>query len=267
MTSKCIAIRIAAATDYGVSDWETGTVAYQCEKNATQGKFCGICAKHKGAFGKIGCSYSWEDGTESTVPEYALKDGTMEDGTKVDKGDAMCCVFANPLMDTDANCEMMEEKQELLGDEYWQCDKEEDEYDYEDDEGDWTDDEEEEEDKDQDENGDSSPADYKGIKVPELRTDLEERDLSTKGKKADLVARLVNNDNGSDEDDAPKKSKDKDNAKKPRKPTAYNLYMKSAIKKYKSKNPDTEHQTAFKACAAQWTKSKDKKSKSKTAKA
>ena len=235
MTSKCIAIRIAAATEYGHSDWETGTVAYQCEKNATQGKFCGICAKHKGAFGKIGCSYSWEDGTESTVPEYAIKDGTMEDGTKVGKGDAMCSIFANPLMDEDGN--MLVDDQQILDDEYWQCDgDDEDEDDFDEDEGCWTDDEVE------DENDDSaSPADYKGIKVPELRTDLEERDLSTKGKKADLVARLVNNDNGSDEDedDAPKKSKDKSKPKKPRKPSAYNLYMKSAIKKYKAQHPNT----------------------------
>jgi len=261
MTSLCTAIRIASATDYGHSDWDTGTVAYQCEKNATQGKFCGVCSKHKGAFGKIGCSYTWEDGTESTVPEYALKDGAMEDGTKVDKGDAMCWVFANPLMDEDGN--LLAKDGESLDDEYWQCDDEDDQYD---DEGDWTDDdaddEADDEDDEDDDDDDSTSDDYKGIKVPELRTDLEERNLSTKGKKADLVSRLVNNDNGSDEEDAPKKSKAD---KKPRKPSAYNLYMKSAIKKYKSKNPDTEHQTAFKACAAQWTKSKDKKGK--TAKA
>jgi len=259
MTSKCIAIRIAAATDYGHSDWETGTVAYQCEKNATQGKFCGICARHKGAFGKIGFPYTWDDGTESTVPEYALKDGAMQDGTKVDKGDAMCSIFANPLMDEDGN--MLVDDQQLLDDDYWQCDgDDEDEDDEDEDEGCWTDDEED------DGDADASTADYKGIKVPELRTDLEERDLSTKGKKAELVARLVNNDNGSDEDedDAPKMSKAK--PKKPRKPSAYNLYMKSAIKKYKAQHPNTEHQTAFKACAALWTKNKTKtKSKSKTA--
>ena len=265
MTSKCIAIRIAAATDYGHSDWETGTVAYQCEKNATQGKFCGICAKHKGAFGKIGCSYSWEDGTESTVPEYALKDGTMEDGTKVDKGDAMCCVFANPLMDTDANCEMMEKKQELLGDEYWQCDKEEDEYDYEDDEGDWTDDEECDDEQDcDDEEQDSSPR-KKALTIAELREMCDENDIDHDGlSKPDMRQAL-------DDTDAPAPKKAKGKAKKPspkdkvkRKPSAYNLYMKSALKKYKSKNPNTEHQVAFKACAAQWTKGKDKKSKSKS---
>ena len=260
MTSKCIAIRIAAATDYGHSDWETGTVAYQCEKNATQGKFCGICARHKGAFGKIGFPYTWDDGTESTVPEYALKDGAMQDGTKVDKGDAMCSIFANPLMDEDGN--MLVDDQQILDDEYWQCDgDDEDEDDFDEDEGCWTDDEED------DGDADASTADYKGIKVPELRTDLEERDLSTKGKKAELVARLVNNDNGSDEDedDAPKKSKDKSTPKKTRAPSKYNLYMKHALVKYKKQHPKAEHQTAFKACAAQWTKSKNKKSKSKTA--
>ena len=268
MTSKCIAIRIAAATDYGVSDWETGTVAYQCEKNATQGKFCGICAKHKGAFGKIGCSYSWEDGTESTVPEYALKDGTMEDGTKVDKGDAMCCVFANPLMDTDANCEMMEEKQELLGDEYWQCDKEEDEYDYEDDEGDWTDDEECD-DEDCDDEQDVSPR-KKALNIAELREMCDENDINHDGlSKADMREALELSDSDSPKAKT-KKPSPKDKVK--RKPTAYNLYMKSALKKYKTKHPDVAHKVAFCNVAAQWSEAKDvnedkKKSKSKSKKA
>ena len=244
MTSQktCIAIRLAAATDYGHSDWETGTVAYQCEKNATKGKFCGVCTKHKGSFGKIGCSYTWDDGTESTVPEYALKDGTMEDGTKVGKGDALCCIFANPLMDEEGN--MPVEKQDLLDDDYWQCDE-----DYE-----GEDEEDDEEDEEDDDGDDSSSDDYKGIKVAALRKDLDARDLSTKGKKAALVARLVNNDNGTDDDE------DKVMVKKPkktRKPSAYNLFMKKELPTYKKKHNDISHKDAFIACAAMWTEQKD----------
>ena len=256
MTTTCLAIRIASATDYGHSDWATGTVAYQCEKNATQGKFCGVCAKHKGAFGKIGCSYTWDDGTEATVPEYAIKDGIMEDGTKVGKGDAMCCVFPDPLMDTDGN--MLTDDQELLDDEYWQCDGDDyDGDDYDEDEGCWTDDEE-----------DSAPR-KKALTIAELRAMCEENDIDHDGlSKADMREALDDTSDSDTDAPAPKQAKGKaakPSPKKPRKPTAYNLYMKSAIKKYKSKNPDASHQDAFKTCAAQWTKSKDKKSKSKTA--
>ena len=267
MTTTCTAIRIASATEYEHSDWDTGTVAYQCEKNATKGKkFCGVCAKHKGAFGKIGCSYTWDDGTESTVPEYALKDGSMEDGTKVSKGDAMCYVFANPLMDEEGN--MLEKKQELLDDEYWQCDKEEDEYDCDDedeDEGCWTDDE------DCDDEQDVSPR-KKALNIAELREMCDENDIDHDGlSKADMREALGLSDSPSPKTKAKGKAKGK--AKKPsptdkakRKPTMYNLFMKSAIKKYKNKNPDETHQEAFKACAAQWSKDKSKsKSKSKKA--
>jgi len=45
-------------------------------------------------------------------------------------------------------------------------------------------------------------------------------------------------------------------SKQPRALTEYNRYMKSAIKKYKKQNPNAEHQTAFTACAANWTKAK-----------
>ena len=246
----CIAIRLAAAIDYGHSDWKTGTVAYQCEKNATKGKFCGICSKHKGSFGKIGFSYTWDDGTESTVPEYAIKDGTMEDGTKVGKGDALCCIFANPLMDEEGN--ILVEKQDLLDDEYWQCDgdDEEDEDDDEDDDEGEEDDDEGEEDDDS-----SSSDDYKGIKVADLRSDLEDRGLSTKGKKAALVARLVDNDNG-EEEEAPKKDKKDKKEKKKRPPSMYNLFMQREIPKYKKKH-DCEHSVAFSECAKMWTAQKD----------
>ena len=245
----CIAIRLAAATDYGHSDWETGTVAYQCEKNATKGSFCGVCAKHKGAFGKVGFPYTWDDGTVSTVPEYAIKDGTMEGGTKVGKGDALCCVFANPLMDEEGN--MLVEKQDLLDDEYWQCD-EDDEDEDEDEEDEDEEDEDDEDGEDEEDDDSSSSADYKGIKVADLCSDLEDRGLSTKGKKAALVARLVNNDNGEEEDEqeAPKKEKKK------RSPSLYNLFMQREIPKYKTTH-DCEHSVAFSECAKMWTAQKD----------
>ena len=262
MTSKCIAIRIASATEYEHSDWDTGTVAYQCEKNASKGKkFCGVCAKHKGAFGKIGCSYTWDDGTESTVPEYALKDGSMEDGTKVSKGDAMCYVFANPLMDEEGN--MLEKKQELLDDEYWQCDKEEDEYDCDDeddededeDEGCWTDDE------DCDDEQDVSPR-KKALNIAELREMCDDNDIDHDGlSKADMREALELSDSDSPKAKT-KKPSPKDKVK--RKPTAYNLFMKSALKKYKAKNPDVTHKDAFCSVAAQWTEAKDAKDKKKS---
>jgi len=253
MSSTCISVRLTSAAEYGHSKWSTGTVAYQCEKAASKGKFCAICARNGSPFGKIGASYSWEDGTVATVPEYALKAGKMDDGTAVEKGEALCCVFANPLMDPDGN--MLVDDQEPLDDEYWQCDNDGDD---EDDDGDDDeDDEDDEDDDDDDEDDDSASADdYKGILLKDIKKDLTSRDLSTDGRKKELIQRLVNNDNGEDEDSSAPSKKSKADRKK-RAPSAYNIYMSNNLAAYKKKHPNLAHKDAFCKVAGLWANSDD----------
>jgi len=252
-SDNCCAIRLTWATEYGYSEWNTGTVAYQCDKAATQGKFCGICARNKAPFGKIGASYTWEDGTESTVPEYALKAGKMDDGQAVGKGDALCCVFANPLIDSDGAL-LAKKKQELLDDEYWRCDKDvySDDEDCDEDEG--SDDEEVSDDEE-----DSKPISIdKSVTVADLREMCDGQGIDHDGlSKSEMRSALA--DIASDEKP---KAKAKAKAKSPKKekqkraPSQYNLFMKRELPIYKEKH-SADHQVAFKACAAMWTAQKD----------
>ena len=46
-------------------------------------------------------------------------------------------------------------------------------------------------------------ADYNGMKVPELKKLLQERGLTQTGNKADLIARLVENDKATAKNDEP----------------------------------------------------------------
>jgi len=252
MSSSCISVRLAFATDYGHSEWTTGTVAYQCEKSATKGKFCTICARNGSPFGKIGASYTWEDGTVSSVPEYALKAGKMEDGSAVEKGEALCCVFANPMMDADGNM-LLDQVQDELNDEYWNCDKDQDDEDDDEDEG-----EDDEDDEDEDDEDDSASADdYKGILLKDIKKDLTSRRLAIEGRKKDLIMRLVNNDNGADEDSATAPSKKSKTERKKRPPSAYNIYMSNNLAAYKKKHPSLSHKDAFCKVAGLWADSDD----------
>lgn len=45
--------------------------------------------------------------------------------------------------------------------------------------------------------------------------------------------------------------------KKPRKPTAFNIFMKDAIAKVKKENPDIPHNEAFKMAASMWSEQKE----------
>jgi len=47
------------------------------------------------------------------------------------------------------------------------------------------------------------------------------------------------------------------NKKPKKKPTKYNLFMKSELIKMKSENPSLSHKEAFSKCAAKWSKAKD----------
>jgi hypothetical protein len=261
-SDNCCAIRLTWATEYDYGEWNTGTVAYQCDKDATQGKFCGICARNKAPFGKIGASYTWEDGTESTVPEYALKAGKMDDGQAVGKGDALCCVFANPLIDSDGAL-LAKKKQELLDDEYWRCDKDV----YSDDE-DCDEDEGSEGEEVSDDEEDSKPVSIdKSVTVADLREMCDGQEIDHEGmSKSEMRSALA--DITSDEkpkakskakgkakgkDKSPKKEKKE---KQKRAPSQYNLFMKRELPIYKEKH-SADHQVAFKACAAMWTAQKD----------
>ena len=272
-TSNCCAIRLTWATEYGYGEWDTGTIAYQCDKAATQGKFCGICDRAKAPFGKIGATYTWEDGTESTVPEYALKDGKMDDGSVVSKGDALCCVFANPLIDSDGEL-LSQKKQEFLGDDFWQCDKDvysdDEDEDEDEDEGCWTDDE------------DDTPVTIdKSISADDLREMCDELGIDHDGlRKSEMRDALT--DISSDEKPKPKKAakakspkakaakakspkakaakaakaKSPKKEKQKRAPSQYNLFMQRELPIYKEKH-GVEHPVAFKAVAAMWTAQKD----------
>lgn len=44
--------------------------------------------------------------------------------------------------------------------------------------------------------------------------------------------------------------------RKPRAPSAYNMYMKKAIAEYKMAHPNAGHQEAFRACAQNWKHAK-----------
>ncbi len=47
--------------------------------------------------------------------------------------------------------------------------------------------------------------------------------------------------------------------KKPRKPSAYNQYMKKELAKLKKKHPRTSHQVRFKKAAKSWKRSAERK--------
>lgn len=47
--------------------------------------------------------------------------------------------------------------------------------------------------------------------------------------------------------------------KKPRKPSAYNQYMKKELAKLKKKHPRTNHQARFKKAAKSWKRSAERK--------
>ena len=48
-------------------------------------------------------------------------------------------------------------------------------------------------------------------------------------------------------------------AKKPRKPSAYNLYMAKELAKLKKKHPRTKHSARFKKAAKSWKRSAERK--------
>lgn len=69
------------------------------------------------------------------------------------------------------------------------------------DDADEEDDEDEDEGEDEDEDGDEEEDDYNDWSVDDLKAELEERELSTTGRKAALVKRLEDNDEEGDDED------------------------------------------------------------------
>ena len=105
---------------------------------------------------------------------------------------------------------------------------------------------------DNDSDSDSGATDYKTLKIADLKADLKQRGIKTSGKKDEIIERLQKHDSDPDSFKTKKRKSDK-----PRKPSVYNLYMSKQIPVYKTAHPDTDHKTAFLACAAAWKTADD----------
>ena len=239
MTS-CSARVCTYAKAFGHSDWETGTVAYQCDKPVDKRSLCTACAGKGTPFGIFG----------KAVPDYAQCDGKMrdEDGyvsDAVKEGEALCWVVAEPDMDDDGN--LIVEKQELLDDDYWMCDE------------DWDGDEDEDTDTDTDTDTskklsiadlralcDDAGVDHAHMRKCEMRAALTDADTPTP-----KAASKVKSPKAAAKVKSPKADKPK------RKPSAYNNYMSNNLAAYKKTHPSLSHIEAFTDVAKLWKTSDD----------
>ena len=103
-----------------------------------------------------------------------------------------------------------------------------------------------------DSGSDSGVTDYSTLKITDLKADLKQRGIKTSGKKDEIIERLKKHDSDPDSFKTKKRKSDK-----PRKPSVYNLFMSKQIPIYKTAHPDTDHKTAFLACAAAWKTADD----------
>ena len=99
---------------------------------------------------------------------------------------------------------------------------------------------------------DSGTTDYSTLKIADLKADLKQRGIKTSGKKDEIIERLKKHDSDPDSFKTKKRK-----SSKPRKPSVYNLFMSKQIPIYKTAHPDTDHKTAFLACAASWKTADD----------
>jgi len=230
MTDFCSARCCDWASEYGYGSYDLGTIGYQCGTITKKGPLCGIHSRNGTPFGLFG----------KKAPEYAASNGKMVDGTTVESGEALCWIYKKPDVDDDGN--IIHDKQQELDDNYWQCD----------DNDDCDDDDCYDDDCYDDDCDDVSPSNtYKGLKVSQLKDELDTRNLPTHGLKKVLLQRLLDDDNG-----VQHKSSSQKNNKTKRKPSKYNLFMQKQLPLYKSKHPNASHSKAFSQCASLWSKSK-----------
>ena len=231
-TSLCAARCSTWATEYGEGEEDYYTLGYQCERNAKDGKLCAIHDRNGTAFGLFG----------KKAPDYALCAAAMDDGTKITEGEACCWAYGKP--DIDDAGELLDDTQDPLTDAYWQCN-----------------DCDEDEDapktlkakkgktkKSAGSDSDTVANGFKGMPIAELRDLCDEQGIDhdglSKGALREALAFYA--------DDAPAKATKAKKAKTTRKPSAYNLFMKDNLPKFKKINSDMAHQDAFKAVAAMW---------------
>jgi len=246
MTTKtlCAARCSTWAKPYGEGEEDYYTLGYQCERKPKDGKLCAIHDRNGTAFGLFG----------KKAPDYALGASAMDCGTIITEGEALCWAYAKP--DIDAVGDLLDDTQEPLTDAYWQCN-----------------DCDEDEDKDEDEDApktlkgkakkgkakksagtDTVLNSFKGIMLAGLRDLCDEQGIDhdglSKGEMREALAFYA--------DDAPvkatkgKKDTKTKKVKATRKPSAYNLFMKDNLSKFKKINSDMAHQDAFSAVAAMW---------------
>ena len=241
-TSICAARICTWSTPYGEGEEDYYTLGYQCERTAKDGKLCTIHERNGTAFGLF----------EKKAPDYALCAAAMDDGTKITEGEACCWAYAKP--DIDAVGDLLDDTQDPLTDAYWQC-------------NDCDEDEDEDEDAPKTLKGkvkkakpkksvgsDTVANGFKGKPIDELRDLCDEQGIDhdglSKGEMREALAFYA--------DDAPvkatkgKKDTKTKKVKATRKPSAYNLFMKDNLPKFKKINTDMAHQDAFKAVAAMW---------------
>ena len=239
-TSKILcAARVCTWSEpFGEGEEDYYTLGYQCESTAKGGTLCAIHERNGTAFGLFG----------KKAPDYALCAAAMDCNTKITEGDALCWAYAKPDINDDG--ELLDYTQDPLTDAYWQC-------------------------NDCDE-GKDAPKTLKGKKGKAKKSAGSDSDTVANGFKGKPIAELRDlcDEQGIDHDglskgalrealafyadDAPakatkstKSTKDK-KTKTTRKPSAYNLFMKDNLPKFKKINSDMAHQDAFKAVAAMW---------------
>ena len=237
------------------------TVAIQCEKSA-DGDDC-LCKIHTknlpfGTFGK--------KAPKETLTKCSIGKGDSKFNFKA--GEPSCWLFKKPdgVIGEDGTLKVIT-KSVKLDNEFWQT---EDDGDYSDDEnpdysdsdysgsdsassdGGGSDYSDSDSDSVSDSVSDSGTTDYKTLKIKDLKADLKQRGIKTSGKKEEIIERLKKHDSDPDSFKTKKRKSDKT-----RKPSIYNLFMSKQIPIYKTANPDTDHKSAFLACAAAWKTADD----------
>ena len=215
------------------------TVAVQCGKSRVDDDcLCKIHTKNL-PFGTFGKKVPNETLTKCSI-------GKGDSKYPFKAGEPMCWLYENPdgVIGKDDILKVNAESNELNND-FWQT---EDYSDYEDsDDSDYSDS------GGSDSGGsDDGTTDYSTLKIADLKADLKQRGIKTSGKKEEIIERLKKHDSDPDSFKTKKRKSDK-----PRKPSVYNLYMSKQIPVYKTAHPDTDHKTAFLACAAAWKTADD----------
>jgi hypothetical protein len=222
------------------------TVAVQCGKSRVDDDcLCKIHTKNLpfGTFGK--------KAPQVTLTKCSIGEGDSKFDYKA--GEKMCWLYKNPdgVIGEDG-IHKVNIKSDELDNDFWETEDYTDYSDCEDsDDSDYSDNASSGSDN-ASSGSDDGTTDYSTLKIADLKADLKQRGIKTSGKKDEIIERLKKHDSDPDSFKTKKRKSDK-----PRKPSVYNLFMSKQIPIYKTAHPDTDHKTAFLACAAAWKTADD----------